>query len=179
MCTRTITYKQLSASWIPTASPKYIDVLRPTINLQRLYGPTMWLQEHTCRYVIGFCCAGDEKGVSVRIVGTELVMWVGSWLAWGNLGEMMQVGGSVVIPEMDLMTGVDTICQCVATTMESEYWMSAGKMNNRTKKNMPRNAVNAWNHAGRDSIIVVGVDLMTQALMQNCQYVATATTRSE
>ena len=105
MCTRTITYKQLSAGWSPTASPKYIDVSRPTKNLQRLYGLTMWLWEHTCRYVIGFCCAVDEKGVSVwvSIVGTKLVTWVGSWLAWGNLGEMTQVGGSVVIPEMDLL----------------------------------------------------------------------------
>jgi len=179
MCTRTITYKQLSASWSPTASPKYIDGSRPTINLQRLYGPTMWLWEHTCRYVIRFWCAVDEKGVSVSIVGTELVTWVGSWLAWGNLGEMTQVGGSVVIPEMDFMTGVDTACQCVATTMGSEYWMSAGTMNNRTKENMCRNAVNVRNHTGRDSIIVVGVDLMTQALMQSCQYVATATIRSE
>ena len=57
--------------------------------------------------------------------------------------------------------------------------MSAGTMNNRTKENMHRNKVNAQNHAGRDSIIVVGVDLTTQALMQSCQYVATATTRSE
>jgi hypothetical protein len=81
----------------------------------------MWLWEHTCRYVIGFWCAVDEKGVLVSIVGTELVIWVGSWVAWGNLGETMQVGGSVVIPEMDLMTGVDTACQCMATMMGSEY----------------------------------------------------------
>jgi len=174
MWTRTITYKQLSASWSSTAGPKYIDVLRPAIYLQRLYGLTMWLWECTCRYVIGFWCAVDEKGVLVSIVGTELVTWVGSWLAWGNLGETTQVRGSVVIPEMDLITGVDTACQCVATTMGSEYWMSAGTMNHRTKENMRRNTVNAQNHAGRDSIIVVGVDLMTQALMQSCQYIATA-----